>query len=494
MQVMKPVMPIKAYVKRDISTEQKGPEAPEPDPFADPAPGTFPCDLAAYLVELACLVYSPPPEVLKVLKGFDLRLMSSLFHVSSIPTEGKALIIVAEVNNVLYFRIIDGDGKVVVDTNEQRLMGQPMRNLRQLTGQARQIEDLRKQLESLWPPHELTWSDKDQVTKAVTSIVGHTLVKGRMCTDVQFFDRCDIQAVGFVHRGHKILVFRGTDSAPDWKYNLKICKSGSPRRHSGFKQAWEAVAPEITTWIASIPSPGPLILSGHSLGGALAILAAFELSARTPIKAIITFGAPRVGGRQFRHAYHQRAAVPHATNGPTLESITWRVEHSTDLVVDLAPVCWPFYLPVGQVIHLSAKGFLAPMVFELQTQLQAEGESRHTIAAAFSQYEVTVSAFFERITRLFTLPSFLKQTYVTTRGGTSFEHGSSIEPYVEWLAQMAFCTFASSTFWVWAVPYALIQLVRGTWTDISRHSRERYMNCLLSLVPTNARPGGHVRP
>src|SRR5271157_4390092 len=308
MQVMKPVMPIKAYVKRDISTEQKGPEAPEPDPFADPAPGTFPCDLAAYLVELACLVYSPPPEVLKVLKGFDLRLMSSLFHVSSIPTEGKALIIVAEVNNVLYFRIIDGDGKVVVDTKEQRLMGQPMRNLRQLTGQARQIEDLRKQLESLWPPHELTWSDKDQVTKAVTSIVGHTLVKGRMCTDVQFFDRCDIQAVGFVHRGHKILVFRGTDSAPDWKYNLKICKSGSPRRHSGFKQAWEAVAPEITTWIASIPSPGPLILSGHSLGGALAILAAFELSARTPIKAIITFGAPRVGGRQFRHAYHQRAA------------------------------------------------------------------------------------------------------------------------------------------------------------------------------------------
>ena len=95
--------------------------------------------------------------------GFDLRLMSSLNDVSGIPSEGKNLIFVATVNNVLHFRIFDGDGKVVVDTDEKRL-----------TEQARQIEDLRKQLKSLWPPHELTTSDKGRVFTAVTSIVGHT--------------------------------------------------------------------------------------------------------------------------------------------------------------------------------------------------------------------------------------------------------------------------------------------------------------------------------
>ena len=95
--------------------------------------------------------------------GFDLRLMSSVNDVSGIPTAGKSLIIVAAVNNVLHFRIFDGDGKVVVDTDEKRL-----------TEQARQIEDLRKRLESLWPPHELTKSDKGRVITAVTSIVGHT--------------------------------------------------------------------------------------------------------------------------------------------------------------------------------------------------------------------------------------------------------------------------------------------------------------------------------
>ena len=83
------------------------------------------------------------------LKGCDLRLMSSVNNVSGIPTAGKNLIIVAAVNNVLHFRIFDGDGKMVVDTDEKRL-----------TEQARQIEDLKKQLESLWPPHELTRFEK----------------------------------------------------------------------------------------------------------------------------------------------------------------------------------------------------------------------------------------------------------------------------------------------------------------------------------------------
>ena len=89
--------------------------------------------------------------------------MSSLNDVSGMPTEGKNLVVVAAVNHVLHFRIFGGDGKVVVDTDEKRL-----------TEQARRIEDLRKQLESLWPPHELTRSDEGRVITAITSIVDLT--------------------------------------------------------------------------------------------------------------------------------------------------------------------------------------------------------------------------------------------------------------------------------------------------------------------------------
>ena len=94
---------------------------------------------------------------------FDLRLMWSLEDVSGIPTTGKNLMVVAVIKDVLRFRIFDGDGKAVVDTDETRLMKQ-----------AKRIEDLRKQLESLGPHHKLAGSDKDRVITAVTSIVGHT--------------------------------------------------------------------------------------------------------------------------------------------------------------------------------------------------------------------------------------------------------------------------------------------------------------------------------
>jgi tetratricopeptide (TPR) repeat protein len=93
-------------------------------------------------------------------KGRDLRLMSSVKNVSGIPAAGKDLIIVAAVDKMLHFRVFDGDGKSVVDTDEKRL-----------TEQARQIADLKKQLVVLWPPHELTGSERALVISAVTSIV-----------------------------------------------------------------------------------------------------------------------------------------------------------------------------------------------------------------------------------------------------------------------------------------------------------------------------------
>ncbi len=95
--------------------------------------------------------------------GCDLRLMSSVKDKSALPTAGKSLIIVATVDQVLHLRIFDGDGRVVVDTDEKGL-----------TQFSRQIEDFRKQLEGVWPPHQLTKSEKARVIDAVTSMVGYT--------------------------------------------------------------------------------------------------------------------------------------------------------------------------------------------------------------------------------------------------------------------------------------------------------------------------------
>ena len=99
----------------------------------------------------------------------DLRLMASMTDASNIPTEGKNLIIVAAVDDVLHFRIFDRNGKRVNDTDEKKLTKQPQK-----------IENLRKELVSLWPPHELTREEKDRIITVVTSIVkpGGELVTG----------------------------------------------------------------------------------------------------------------------------------------------------------------------------------------------------------------------------------------------------------------------------------------------------------------------------
>ena len=54
-----------------------------------------------------------------------------------IPTEGKNLVVVAAVDQVLHFRIFDRDSKMVVDSDEKRLRERvrPIEDLRNPTGE-----------------------------------------------------------------------------------------------------------------------------------------------------------------------------------------------------------------------------------------------------------------------------------------------------------------------------------------------------------------------
>ena len=96
-------------------------------------------------------------------RGFDLQLMPQVSDARDIPTRGKNLVIVADVQGKLHFRIFDADGNEKVKKDETSL-----------TAQAENIEDLKNQLERLWPPNQPTRSEKEQVIIAVTSIVAYT--------------------------------------------------------------------------------------------------------------------------------------------------------------------------------------------------------------------------------------------------------------------------------------------------------------------------------
>jgi predicted lipase len=92
--------------------------------------------------------------------------------------------------------------------------------------------------------------------------------------------------------------------------------------HIGFERAVETVWPAIQAAIASRTMPGqPLFFTGHSLGGALAILTAARAAFEPNVHNIVvyTFGSPRTGGATFFDTYTRCWATPRSASftGPT---------------------------------------------------------------------------------------------------------------------------------------------------------------------------------
>ena len=105
------------------------------------------------------------------------------------------------------------------------------------------------------------------------------------------------------------VVFRGTevgedlsltDIITDLKFHKTTLETGHVV-HAGFGRAWEEVRDEVLAEISSRKAKRGLnvVVTGHSLGGALACLAAAELGDCFP--ELVTFGQPRVAGSDFVH-------------------------------------------------------------------------------------------------------------------------------------------------------------------------------------------------
>lgn len=108
---------------------------------------------------------------------------------------------------------------------------------------------------------------------------------------------------------HAVLAFRGTDpvTLPNWVTDavVKLVAHGEldGRVHHGFHSAlrrtWSLIEP-----ILDAAADLPLFVTGHSMGGALAALAACKLAKLgRPPTATYTFGAPRFGDPTFCAGY-----------------------------------------------------------------------------------------------------------------------------------------------------------------------------------------------
>lgn len=122
-------------------------------------------------------------------------------------------------------------------------------------------------------------------------------------TWARFHDTGGSQAVT-AGDGHAVFAaFRGTSEMADVLDDLDYVKTDFPgyaggRVHAGFLRALSRIWPAVAADLQSLDDRLPRIFTGHSLGAAMAVLAA-GMDGQLLAEAVHVFGCPRVGNGDF---------------------------------------------------------------------------------------------------------------------------------------------------------------------------------------------------
>jgi triacylglycerol lipase len=116
-----------------------------------------------------------------------------------------------------------------------------------------------------------------------------------------------------------IIAFRGTISQADTISDLIANQTTYPwftyggSTHLGFTEIYAKARDQIIQALEKCDLSKRLIITGHSLGGALATLCALDLAYNTPFSApiVYTYGAPRIGDPAFADAFNRKIPFNH---------------------------------------------------------------------------------------------------------------------------------------------------------------------------------------
>lgn len=135
-----------------------------------------------------------------------------------------------------------------------------------------------------------------------------------------------------------VVAFRGSSSISNWIANLDFVLTDASslcdgcEAHMGFLECWETVADSITFQVESAMqtySGYTLVVTGHSLGGAIAAIGATALRNAGYTLDLYTFGQPRIGNL---------ALATYLT-----EQGNNRITHLNDIVPRLPPILLGFH-------------------------------------------------------------------------------------------------------------------------------------------------------
>lgn len=164
--------------------------------------------------------------------------------------------------------------------------------------------------------------------------------------------------------GDIIVAFKGSSTARDFIEDARVLRDtimevGGKKVevHSGFHDDFKAVNAAVVSSVRQLSNANraaQIFITGHSLGGALALLCALEFSRQNLMPAgVFTFGQPRVGNAAFAALYDAGGG---GVMQPYLRDITYRIVNQNDIVPRL-PGLLAGYRHCGQEVWIEPKPY-----------------------------------------------------------------------------------------------------------------------------------------
>ncbi len=164
--------------------------------------------------------------------------------------------------------------------------------------------------------------------------------------------------------GNFVIAFRGTEGIWEWVHDAMFLLAPCPIQgavgstHDGISLIFKSLTLEINSKISLVDAFSVLkgddcksvTVCGHSLGGALATLAGYDLALNSRLEniSVYSYASPRIGDEKFVFGYN--VAVPN----------TFRIANRLDLVPKL-PLP-PFFEHVEHLIDLTPTGLVWPEI------------------------------------------------------------------------------------------------------------------------------------
>ncbi|KAF8454918.1 Alpha/Beta hydrolase protein [Terfezia claveryi] len=165
-----------------------------------------------------------------------------------------------------------------------------------------------------------------------------TVTKSNVLTEADFANKGSADTTGIVVLDATtktiVVAYRGSQSIRNWFTNAQIETKPMPEWcpgcevHAGFLDAFQEEQTTVVDSVTRLMKKNPgykLVVTGHSLGGAIATVAATDLRKRGFQVSLVTYGSPRVGNEAL--AKFISASKPN-----------FRVTHLNDPVPRLPPL------------------------------------------------------------------------------------------------------------------------------------------------------------